>query len=497
MDLARHLEIGAAALARGLVEARRLADVVTELASGKHGIEFWLGLLTAEQLDEILLEVEDAHRLADGSAATMPVRSASVRSMAPTALLKADTDPSPDLAAIDQNPPPPILPHGTDRYAEISVKGEGGMGAVIECQDKDLGRRVALKHLRPEFVGDKGAAAMLEREARVTGSLEHPNIVPVYDIGMSPKGGPYYVMRLVENPTLGEVLLKLGAGDPEATATYTHGRLLRHFIQICETVDYAHSRGVVHCDLKPANVLLGNFGEVLVLDWGLAYKPSEGTAYRGGTPGYMAPEQLERKGQIDARTDIYALGVILYEMLAQGSFAESSLTTILPRPAPASKNGRASSRDPRRPSTRAPDRKIAAELDDICAKALADDPAARFASARELAEAVAAFLEGTKERERKLLKADESCAEGDRLAESFLEFLESRPERAAEVTAMRAELAPWEPGEQKRALWDAEDRLAVTDALEVRTFQAAAAAYEQALEEHPGHPGARRGLARI
>src|SRR5215813_6452675 len=100
MDLARHLEIGAAALARGLVEARRLADVVTELATGKHGIEFWLGLLTAEQLDEILLEVEDAHRLADGSAATMPVRSVSARSMAPTALLKADTDPSPEIAAI-------------------------------------------------------------------------------------------------------------------------------------------------------------------------------------------------------------------------------------------------------------------------------------------------------------------------------------------------------------------------------------------------------------
>jgi serine/threonine-protein kinase len=501
MTLARHLEIGAAALERGFIEARELARFVAELidvdggidgsgdGGGGAGVDAWRRVLSEHQLAEILAllaATREARKTAEGSAATVFQH----RSVVATAVLGGETRPG-EITLVDPPAGPPIVPRGSERYAELAMRGEGGMGAVIECMDRDLGRRVALKHLRADFVGDGPAARMLEREARVTGSLEHPNIVPVYDVGATEKGGPFYVMRLVEQPTLSEVLQRLAAGDPQHSAEYTQGRLLRHFIQICETVDYAHSRGVVHCDLKPANILLGHFGEVLVLDWGLAYRVDEGTAYRGGTPGYMAPEQTTRAGTIDARTDVYALGVILFEMLALESHEPTSHTTVVRKPL------RVAPRDVRRPSTRAPERGIPAELDDICAKALSDDPAARFASARELAAAVAAFLEGTKERERRQRRADESAGDGDRLAESYHELIESRPERAADVAALRATLLPWEPAERKGELWDAEDALAVTDGLGVRMFQAAAAAYEQALEEVPGHARARRGLARL
>src|SRR6266568_47657 len=308
MQLARHLEIGLVALGRGLVAPARLADAVAELAAGRHGIEFWLDLLSREQLEEILAETQQ----------TGP----DPPSLAPTALMGsvAPVGKAPTPHAHERKSRPPITPRGTDRYDPVGIRGTGGMGAVVECLDRDLGRRVALKHLRTEFVGDTSAEEMLAREARVTGSLEHPNIVPVYDVGATGEGGPFYVMRLVEQPSLAEVLTRLAAGDAEMAATYSQGRLLRHFIQICETVEYAHSRGVVHCDLKPANVLLGEFGEVLVLDWGLAYHVTEGTCYRGGTPGYMAPEQLDRNAKLDPRADVYALGVILYEMLALESY---------------------------------------------------------------------------------------------------------------------------------------------------------------------------------
>jgi serine/threonine-protein kinase len=455
MKLARHLEIGIVALGRGLLGPARLADAMAELVTGAHGIDFWLRIFTREQLEAVLAETEERR-----SASDKP-------SLAPTALMGSD-GPIGKAPSLPDRSTPPTVPRGTDRYNAVGVRGTGGMGAVVECLDQELGRRVALKHLRAEFVGDAAAENMLAREARVTGSLEHPNIVPVYDVGSTPAGGPFYVMRLVEQPSLAEVLTKLAAADPEVSAKYSQGRLLRHFIQICETVDYAHSRGVVHCDLKPANVLLGEFGEVLVLDWGLAYHVTEGTAYRGGTPGYMAPEQLDRNAKLDPRADVYALGVILYEMLALESFEHA----------------------PRR-------RRLAPALDDICDRALAKPRSQRFQSAREMAAAVAAFVEGTKEHEVHLRRADEFAAEGRRLAESYFEFIETGPERVAELAALRAQVPPWEPAEHKRVLWDAEDRLAVTDALGVRTLQAAAAAYEQALDEVPGHAEARRGLARL
>jgi formylglycine-generating enzyme required for sulfatase activity len=266
-------------------------------------------------------------------------------------------------------------------------------------------------------------------------------------------------------------------------------RLLRVFVQVCQAVDFAHSRGVIHCDLKPSNILLGSFGQVLVLDWGLAYVAEDSAASRGGTLGYLSPEQMKAGGSIDPRTDVYALGGILYEILCQvPPFREEAYAApggmrhpgVLPPP-------------PRVAATQVP----AEELEEICLRALAVEPEERYPSAGALSGDIETFLEGTKERERRRRRADELAKNADELAANYFELVGSRPERVAGVESLRASVAPWELPERKRALWDAEDSLVVTDTLAVRTLQAAAATYEQALEEVRDHAEARRGLVRL
>jgi serine/threonine protein kinase len=278
---------------------------------------------------------------------------------------------------------------GAPRYREVREIANGGTGRVIECLDIELDRRVAIKTARRD-PADPQVQQMLRREARLTGRLEHPNIVPVYDAGVDEQGGPYHVMRLLSQPTLETVLGKLAAGEPEILATYSIGRLLTDFLQVCRAVDYANSCGVIHCDLKPANILLGRYGEVLVVDWGLAYDARDQTGFRGGTPGYMAPEQLDPQARLDARTDVFALGAILYEILSLHSpfdaASESEVQTLVGEfvagdwaPPP-----------PGRLRTIA----VPREIEEISMRALDPDPAGRFATAGEMARAIEAALFG-------------------------------------------------------------------------------------------------------
>jgi eukaryotic-like serine/threonine-protein kinase len=197
------------------------------------------------------------------------------------------------------------------------VLGEGGMGTVYLARDVVLDRQVALKVLEQVT---PSAAARLEREARILGRLEHPGIVPVHDFGELADGRSFYAMKRVRGERLDRFV---------AAGTGLHARL-EVFARICEAVAFAHAHGVIHRDLKPENVMVGEFGEVLVLDWGLAVEtfdkgdgsqlqelrlgtenPPTGGEQRGsGTPPYMAPEQ-ERGGDIDERADVYALGTML------------------------------------------------------------------------------------------------------------------------------------------------------------------------------------------
>jgi serine/threonine protein kinase/formylglycine-generating enzyme required for sulfatase activity len=375
-----------------------------------------------------------------------------------------------------------------ERYGAPRAVAEGGVGVIVAYTDSRLGRRVALKTLQPKYAQRQDLVAMLAREARITGSLEHPNIIPVYDAGVSKDGLPFYVMKLVEAPTLADVLDPLA--DEQAVSDYPLGRLLRIFVQVCQAVDYAHSHGVIHCDLKPANVLVGSFGQVLVVDWGLAFVAEEGTICRGGTLGFVSPEQMESGGAIDARTDVYALGSILYNILTRRRPFEDDdyrskkgvrhpgILPTAPREIPFG--------DP------APE-----ELEEICIRSMAVRPDERTPGAGALAQAIEAFLEGTKERERRRRRADDLVKNADDLATNYFELLGTRPDRMAAVQALRTHVAPWEPPERKRELWDAEDSLSVIDTLAVRTLHAAASTYEQALDEVRGHEQARRGLVRL
>jgi serine/threonine-protein kinase len=286
-----------------------------------------------------------------------------------------------------------------ERYEQREVLGSGGMGEVLLCEDRELGRHVAVKISRSMSAISR---EMFVREAQIQGRLEHPSIVPVYDLGRTPDGQPYFAMKRVLGTSLGDILRRLGEGDPIAQKKYTRSKLLGAFVSVCLAIDFAHSRNVIHRDLKPANVMLGEFGEVYVLDWGIAKVVGESepgwipppdltddsreTTEGGivGTPGYMAPEQLRgTRDQISNRTDVYALGLILFEIL-----------TLEPM-----RYGRA--------ALRREDLAIPPELASICERATEAEISERWASAREMAEGIERFLEGDRDLEMRHKAAEE------------------------------------------------------------------------------------------
>jgi len=229
---------------------------------------------------------------------------------------------------------------GGTRYQLVSKLGQGGMGGVFQVEDQVLERQVALKVL--SIADPQGTlSARLLQEARIIARLEHPGIVPVHDAGMLPDGRPYYTMKLVQGQRL----------DAHVVAVTTLTDRLRLFLRICDPVAFAHAHGVLHRDLKPSNVMVGPFGEVLVMDWGLSKllhvprqhdkasvagdnplsePPADRTAHGTvlGTPGYMAPEQAEANALIDQRADIYSLGAILQFLLAGAVPVPRSLDAI-------------------------------------------------------------------------------------------------------------------------------------------------------------------------
>jgi serine/threonine protein kinase len=345
-------------------------------------------------------------------------------------------DPPRGPATADSETPSPGA-QTTGRYRASSLIGRGGMGEIRLCHDDRIGRDVALKVMHA-YDADARATAIrrFSREARIQGQLEHPAIVPVYDLGTDDDGMPFFTMRRVAGLTLAAILDGLRTKNEALVARFSRRKLLAAFINACEAVEYAHSRCVVHRDLKPSNLMLGDFGEVYVLDWGIAKtlqsaddtgRPTPPSLPSGvgdatgigqvlGTPGYIAPEQLRRADTVGPAADIYALGAILFEILtleplhARGSVDDLMAATVLGSDA--------------RASARAPHRDVPPELEAICVRATALDPAARFASTRQLIEAVERYLDGDRDLERRKQLAEEHAS---RAADSARRAFEDSP----------------------------------------------------------------------
>lgn len=287
-----------------------------------------------------------------------------------------DVDPS-DLPRItlDTRGDAPIPLEGVHRpdLAIQSTLGEGGMGRVHLARQRSLARDVAVKTLKADAT--PAVAHALLREARVTGMLEHPGVIPVHALGVDEQGRPMLVMKRVDGTDL-STRLAARPQSGEELVTY-----LEALMQVCRTCEFAHSRGVLHRDIKPENIMLGGFGEVYLLDWGIATK-LEATSRTDepivGTPVYMAPEMVLGRG-LDARTDVYLVGATLHEVL-----------TGMPRHAGANLSQVARAAMLSEPFAYGPD--VPEELARLCNRATARDPAKRPESAAALREEIALFL---------------------------------------------------------------------------------------------------------
>ncbi len=306
-----------------------------------------------------------------------------------------------------------VTPEHAGRYAVRGERGRGGIGRVLVAFDEHIGREIAIKELLGPAQGsstgspsERPGAERFLREARLTGQLEHPSIVPVYEVGRRADGTLYYAMRLVRGRTLEKALKDCASVDERLG-------LLPHFANLCSAVAYAHSRGVLHRDLKPQNVMIGEFGETVLLDWGLAKikgssddedrrfarqlealrEVAAGHTVAGealGTPEYMPPEQAWGElSRVDEHSDVYALGAVLYELLTgRAPFTGEMAFEVI------GKVQRYGDGREALPATRSLEPRAPRELCAIAEKALAARPEARYPSAKALLTDVGSFMAG-------------------------------------------------------------------------------------------------------
>ncbi|MFN3199807.1 MAG: SUMF1/EgtB/PvdO family nonheme iron enzyme [Bradymonadia bacterium] len=432
--------------------------------------------------------------------------------------------PAPDLGlSVSSDQLLALAPDGrafNRRYTVTEELGRGGAGVVMAADDRLMGRQVAVKILSAAEAPTRMKARFFA-EAQTTAQLEHPSVVPVYEIGTCDDGRPYFAMERVRGRSLKELLEALNGGDAALQAEFTRFRMLQLFSQVCLGVDYAHAKGVIHRDLKPDNIMIGDFGEALVMDWGIAKILDEGNlplvhgeaepfsptltpatpiSLTGdsaqtqagaifGTPGYMAPEQATGDvSLVDRRTDVWALGAVLYEILTGSSpHAGATPLAIL----------MATVRQPVvPPRQRAPEREVPPDLEEICLRALQREREARYPTARALYDDIERYLNGARENARRTEEAQRLVQEG----EETLWYTGMIADELAGLTELLATTPPpgaHAPQEEKRARWEKEDRQAWLEKELAEAHTWAERKFTQALEHVVDHSEARGHLARM
>lgn len=402
----------------------------------------------------------------------------------PVSISIPETAPTPPSRQAPDPTAPPRLP---DAYADPTLLGRGGMGVVFLVRDTTLDRSVALKTvgLRPPQPAHRYERFV--REARTTARLQHPGIIAIHEAGTLPDGRPYFTMPEVRGHELAGLLRQ-----HRRTGRPTLRALVQILRRATEPLAYAHARGVVHRDVKPQNIMVGEHGEVLVLDWGIARRiddvgieaagPGSGsdpsitkTGGLLGTPAYMAPEQITGEA-LTPRADVHALGAVLYEIL-NGRKARSG---PVPKVLSQTMLGRG--------ATECAGPRALAELALAC---LATDPDLRPASAREVGEALQDWLDGVE----RTAEADALVDEARRIGATAQRLRERASADARQGAELLASMGPFAPESQKISGWELEDRARENRRAADRLHQEAALALWNALSRDPLHAGARRALA--
>ena len=345
------------------------------------------------------------------------------------------------------------------RYVVEKELARGGMGVINVVYDQDLRRISAMKYMPPETAKDENRVRAFVEEARVTAQLEHPNIVPIHDIGIvDATSTPYYAMKLINGEPLSQIIRKISRRDPDYEEQYHRIALLNIFRNVCNAVAYAHSRGVIHRDIKPENIMVGRFGEVLLMDWGLAkYIGGEETFSTderidtqdlGGTldgiikgsPAYMSPEQAcGEVAEIDTRTDIFLLGATLYHMFTFAPpYAAKDVMEMV---------SKAEFCDHLLPTDRHPDGKVPLALERIILTAMAPVRENRYQTVEELIADIDAYLNGRRVCGRRFFNAGERLIEaGERSRDTFV-IIEGLVDVYRSVSGREVRIASLGPGE--------------------------------------------------